>query len=210
MFSVTFRKQDPPWFYNEIKLSLRQRRRAYISAKRSNHIYLWTKYKSLRNKSSIVVRRAKQNYFDKLATKLKTSNNCTDFWKTVKLFTSLSPSSHDTQPLLCNGNIYETNYDKANILNNYVNSQIILQVPDNVNLSSSNAVEQSLHDFDISIEDVVDSIKMLKTGKAVGLDSINSYVLREIAHDIASPLRDLFSGNLLMFVPSSRKLILRK
>jgi len=113
----------------------------------------------------------------------------------MKLFTSLSPSSHDI-PLLYNGNIYEYNYDKANILNNYFQSQTILQVPDNVNLSSSNVVEQSLHDFDISIDDVVDSIKMLKTGKATGPDSINSYVLREIAHEFASPLRDLFSYSL--------------
>jgi len=164
---VTIRKQDPPGFHNEIRLSLRQRRRAYNSAKRSNSVYLWTKYKSLRNKTNILVRKAKRNYLDKLATKLKTFSNCTDFWKTIKLFTSLSPSSHDIPPLLFNGNIYmyETNHDKANILNNYFQSQTILQVPDNVNLSSRNAVEQSLHDFDTSIEDVVDSIKMLKTGK---------------------------------------------
>ena len=86
--------------------------------------------------------------------------------------------------------------------------------------SSSNSVELSLHDFDISIKDV-DSIKMLKTGKATGAYSINSYVLREIDHEISSPLRDFshihfvsvksrLSGNLLMFVLSSRKLILRK
>jgi len=110
----------------------------------------------------------------------------------MKLFTSLSPSSHDIPPLLCNGNIFESNYDKANILNNYFQSKTILQVSDHVNLPSSNAVEQFLHDFDISIDDVVDSIKMLKTGKATGPDSINSYVLREIAHEIASPLRRSF------------------
>jgi len=37
---------------------------------------------------------------------------------------------------------------------------------------------------------------MLRTCKATGPDSINSYVLREIAHDISSPLRDLFSYSL--------------
>ena len=36
------------------------------------------------------------------------------------------------------------------------NPKNIIQVPDHVNISSSNAVEQSLHDFDISIDDVVD------------------------------------------------------
>jgi len=47
---VTIRKQDPPWFHNEIMLTLRQRRRAYNSAKRSNSIHRWPKYVSLRNK----------------------------------------------------------------------------------------------------------------------------------------------------------------
>jgi len=84
----------------------------------------------------------------------------------MKLFTSLSPSSHDIPPLLFNGNIYEIHHEQANIPNNYFQSQTILHVPDHVNIPSLNAVEQSLHDFDISIEDVVDSIKILKTGKA--------------------------------------------
>jgi len=78
---------------------------------------------------------------------------------------------------LFNGNTYETNYAKPKILNNYFQSQTILQVPDHANLSFSPALEQTIHDFDISFEDVVDSIKMLKTGKATGPDSINSYVL---------------------------------
>ena len=123
------------------------------------------------------------------------------------IFTSLSPSSHYIPPLLFNGNIYEFNHDTANILNNYFQSQTILQAHDHVNLSSSNAVEQSLHDFDISIEDVVDSNKMLRTGMATGPDSINSYVLREIASAIYSPLRDLFSYSLRSGkVPSQWKL----
>jgi len=37
---------------------------------------------------------------------------------------------------------------------------------------------------------------MLKTGKATGSDSINIYVQREIAHEISSPLRDLYSYSL--------------
>ena len=49
---VTIRKQDPPWFHNEIRLSLRQRRRAYNSAKRSNSIYLWTKLTFLSEKQN--------------------------------------------------------------------------------------------------------------------------------------------------------------
>jgi len=55
-------------------------------------------------------------------------------------------------------------------LYNYFQCQTILKAHDYVNLSSSNTVEQSLHDFDISIEDVLNSIKMLKTGKATGPD----------------------------------------
>ena len=48
-------------------------------------------------------------------------------------------------------------------------------------------------DLIISRQDVLDSIKVMKTGKASGPDKINSQVLKQIASEIAGPLQNLFN-----------------
>jgi len=105
-------------------------------------------------------------------------------------------TSKDLPPLVHNGTIYETHQDKANILNTYFQSQTLLQAPQNPTFPPLSPNTHILEDFDITIQDVTESINVLKVGKASGPDAINSYVLKEVVSEIASPLRNLFSYSL--------------
>ena len=47
---VTIRPTDSPWMHNEIRKLIRQRKRVYKQAKRTNNDHKWAKYRRLRNK----------------------------------------------------------------------------------------------------------------------------------------------------------------
>jgi len=158
---VTIRTNDPPWFHNELRKSLRQRRRAYNLAKLSHSNILWTQYKQLRNKTTSLIRTTKQHYFQTLASQIHnttTTTTTTDFLKTMKIFVNPVTTSKDLPALVHNGTIYETNQDKANIPNSYCQSQTLLQAPLNPTFSPLSPNTHILEDFDITIQDVTDSI----------------------------------------------------
>ena len=69
--TVIIRKQDPPWFRNDIRRMIRKRRRAYVKAKRVNSESVWTKYRNLRNKTTEAIRKAKFEHVNKIASKLQ-------------------------------------------------------------------------------------------------------------------------------------------
>ena len=64
---------EPPWMNADIKLKIRQRKRAYRKAKHNNFQIHWTRFRSLRNEVVALIRSAKSKYFDSLASKLKSS-----------------------------------------------------------------------------------------------------------------------------------------
>ena len=127
---VTIRANDPPWFHNGIRKAIRQRRRIYKKAKRSSSSEHWQHYKRLRNDVNTLVRTAKESHYSKLAEKIRSeSTTCKDFWKLLKHFTNPSSSSSNIPPLIHEDTIYESDTDKANILNSFFQSQTILDAP---------------------------------------------------------------------------------
>ena len=80
--TVTIRQSDPPWMHNEIRKCIRKRKRAYDKAKKSNNEEHWNKYKTLRNKTTHLLRNAKSEHTKKLSEKLRNQNlNTSDYWK---------------------------------------------------------------------------------------------------------------------------------
>ena len=73
-----------------------------------------------------MIRDSKNAYYEKLAEKLKSNSLSTkDWWSTLKTF--ITPNSNSsTPPLEYHNTIYADETDKANIFNNYFQSQTIL------------------------------------------------------------------------------------
>ena len=196
---VTIRTVDPPWFHNDLRKEIRRRRRAYKKAKSSNIDRHWTHYRQQRNYVNSLVKSAKESYFNTLAkTICEGKHSSSDYWKLLKRFTTQNTPVNELPPLIYNDTIYETTQDKANILNTFFQSQSTLTVPDgHLRISNSQVPDcPLLDDFVITRQDVIDSIKVLKTGKASGPDQVNSFVLKEIASEIAEPLQRLFNQSL--------------
>ena len=82
---VNIRPTDYPWITSHIKSLIRKRRRVYNKFKKTNNVYFWTQFKVIRNNVIDLIRKSKQNYFDKLENIFSNENlNSKLFWKTSK------------------------------------------------------------------------------------------------------------------------------
>ena len=61
---VTIKPQEPNWMNSDIKLKIRQRKRQYRKAKRSNNPHVWQKFRKLRNKVVSLIGQEKQSIYD--------------------------------------------------------------------------------------------------------------------------------------------------
>jgi len=194
---VTIRSSNQPWFHNDIRKHLRRRRRAYNKAKTSNSQQHWQTYNRIRNQVNSLVKSAKHSYHEKLPANLRDATiTSADYWKTLKSFISPNCMHSDLPPFIHDDMVYEDNQDKANLLNSFFQSQTLLVPNGKQSLDISDTPSLILDNFSIARQDILDSIKHLKIGKACGPDRVNSYVLKEISAEIASPLQALFNYSL--------------
>ncbi len=70
---VTIRPQEPPWLTKEVKTKIRNRKRAYHKAKRTQLIRHWDKFKRIRNETITLIRKSKQQHKDNLSEKINSS-----------------------------------------------------------------------------------------------------------------------------------------
>ena len=72
---VTIRPSEPSWINSNIKRNIRQRKRLYKKAKRTNTVNRWEQFKHKRNEVNALIRTAKFQYNVKLANDLKNNND---------------------------------------------------------------------------------------------------------------------------------------
>ncbi|MCG8113671.1 MAG: reverse transcriptase domain-containing protein [Candidatus Thiodiazotropha taylori] len=202
--TVTIKPECHPWITCGIKNLIRKRKRTYRKFKKTNNLYLWTKYKQIRNKTNSAVRKSKKDYFDNL-DHLLSSENCNTklFWKTSKQLLNLGQSTHKIPTLTMNHEIAETDLEKAQMLNSYFSSQT--KVDDTSKpLPNLDPAQHVLESIIISGQDVLDVLKRLDVTKACGPDLISPRLLREGAEILARPYARLFNRSLIQgyFPPS--------
>ena len=124
------------------------------------------------------------------------------------LKTFISPQSKTSIPPLENdGSISSDENEKANILNNFFQSQSSLnnQYPILPQILPT-AVTNELNNIEFSRTEVETILKSLPIGKASGPNNLSNRILRELAHELSSPFCNLFNQSInLGFVPSSYK-----
>ena len=100
-------------------------------------------------------------------------------------------------PIESEGIIYTDDFEKANLFNNYFQGQTILD--------DSNAVLPelpepsyltSLSSIAFDSQEVEEILKTLKTDKASGPDGLSNRILKELSHELSSPLCSLFNKSL--------------
>ena len=102
----------------------------------------------------------------------------------------------DIPPLIQNGQPINDPNDKANVFNQYFQSQTELD-DSNIPVPELQQSNFSLSSIDLNTEEVQGTLKSLVTGKACGPDQINNRILKELAVELAPVLTDLFNTSLL-------------
>ena len=204
---IKIKPTEPSWINAKIKQYIRKRKRAYRKAKRTNTELHWTQFKTLRNKTVSLIRDAKKAVHDKIASKLTSGElSSKDWWTVLKTF--ISPQSKTSIPPLENdGSISSDDNEKANILNNFFQSQSSLNNQYSILPQIlPTAVTNELNNIEFSRTEVETILISLPIGKASGPNNLSNRILRELAHEISSPFYNLFNQSInLGFVPSSYK-----
>ena len=186
---------------------IRKRKRAYKRAKRTNLVNDWIKFKKLRNKTISEIRSSKKSFYNNIAAKLSSPTlSPKDLRTTLKSY--ISPNSTTSvPPLSLNGIIHTDETDKANILNDFFQSQNVLNeenavLPDLPPPASIVPLESIVFTADV----VKSVLKLLPTGKASGPDGLSNRLLRELSNELAKPYQCLFNQSIRMgTIPSSYK-----
>ena len=120
---------------------------------------------------------------------LEEVNSQTDLWLVSLSSVFICNLKKSSIPHIKNNNeIYTDDKDKANLLHDYFKSQSCLndngKEPPQVDKTSPT----DLSSIVTSAEEVKSILETLKTGKALGPDCINNYVLKMCAVELSEPL----------------------
>ena len=179
---VTIRPADQPWMHNEIRKLFRQRKRIHKQAKRTNNDLKWSKFRRIRNKIVQKIRSAKLRYETSTAARLRDkTTNVKKWWKLSKEILSIDNKTDTIPDITYNGKIYETNLEKADVLNSFLitQSQLTNDIPNLPRFIPP--PYPHLEMITISAQEVKDVLRNLNVTKASGPDLISPRLLKEAA-----------------------------
>ena len=194
---VNIRPSDYPWITCHIKSLIRKRRRIYNKLKKKKNLRFWDQFKVVRNNVTNLVRKSKQNYFDKIENMFSNENlNSKLFWKTSKQLLGLDKTSQTIPSLSINNEYAETDLQKAQMLNNYFSSQSVVDDKDKSLPPPKTVLHDRLDILEIPPQSVRDVLDGLNVNKSCGLDLMSPRLLKEGSPILAEPYSLIFTSSL--------------
>ncbi len=196
--------KNHPWFNNEIKRALKARNNLHTRMKTLRSTENTTLYNEARRRVKILIKQAKRRYEENIAADSK--NNAKKFFRYInnkkQIRSGIGPLTDNA------GNLVTDDQNMANMLNEYFSS--VFNIPaeaghittnDNDTNNESDSApatspEQTLHNFEITTEEVLKALKDMKTNKSPGSDNIYPRVLKETKCEIADALKTIFNLSL--------------
>ena len=205
---VTIRPNEPEWINSKIKTLIRQRKRLFRKAKRTNTEHAWNKFKLKQNEVTKHLREGKIKYFQKLSQDLRNnSSNSKSWYRTASKFLLYDSNQNGVPILESNGLVIESDDQKAEVLNEFF---IQHSTVDDTNAHLPNLVApnyDTLNEIVVTQQDVIKAINEFDANKASGPDGISPKLIKEGKHELAYPYTKLFNLSIrLQKFPDSYKL----
>ena len=188
-----------PWMNGEIRRLMNKRYKQLKKAQQTKDPKEYDKYKILRNKVNIELKRAESQYWKKLL-KIKDKRS-KDFWKVIKKMTGRERKVKRMGPLIDSNNKLVN--EKAEIMNKFFSTigQELLSnfktLDHGVNIPNTNT-DTCITDIHIPDDKFYDKFRKLKPGKAYGADEIKSREMKiggeELENSIANITRSSITG----------------
>ena len=195
---VKIRENSPKWLNNYLLILREQKNHIHQVAKRLDTDELWEDFRKFRNFYTDEIRKRKDSHIKELDDHISNRENFNTkrWWKLVNDFLKNKGVNNIEIPPLEEGN--ETIYDtkkKATCFNNYFKSQSQVLNEDDP-LPIIPLQDSTLMSINLTVDDVITSIKELEPNKAVGPDMIHNSLLITACPIIAQPLTLLFNRSL--------------
>ena len=200
---VTVRPNDKPWYDSAIRNMTRKKDRQKHKASLSKKEFDWLIFKQMRNKTSNMIKHAKEKFYNNLEYSITNinSNNPRQYWKTVKMLLKEKRVCEYIPPLCIesssNNSYYFTDLEKANCLNGYF---VSISTIDDHEIPLPNFTEKTdatLTNLQVQDQEIIDILTSLIVNKASGPDEISHRMLKETRFSICVPLRILFNKSFL-------------
>uniref|UniRef100_A0A3B3BNA3 Reverse transcriptase domain-containing protein n=1 Tax=Oryzias melastigma TaxID=30732 RepID=A0A3B3BNA3_ORYME len=193
--------RNNPWFSPEIDNLIKDRDTAWCRARKSHSEADWLHFRQLRNKCTLLIKKAKSEYY--LSETSKNLNDPKKFWKTVK--STYEPSQTNDFPNFLTKDGKQLT-DKTAILD-YFNDHFISagsvfdsSIPNsgtsalNADAFETTKCPNTQFNFtDVSEQEVLRELKNLDTRKTAGPDKLDTLFLKLAADYIAEPLSVIFN-----------------
>ena len=196
--------KDPPWITPNLKAAIKRQHRILRKYKdRDRKLENWNIVKRVRNETSKLIAKAKENYFLTLGRKLSDpSQDVKAYWKILNRVLN-KKKTLSIPPLLENGTLVTNMEKQADILNDYF-AQHCSTITNSSTLpnfqSTCNAL---LHSIAIDPERVTKLIHALGITKSHGYDDISISMIKICDAAIVEPLCLSFKKSLETGVYSS-------
>ena len=194
--TITVRPNDKPFMNNKIRNKIRQPNRIHYKAKTTNNPDHWKKFREIRNEVIDLVRKAKDEYKNKLTSELLNKDIPPGKWWRIAKSISNFTKARDPPPFLeHDGQICIHPSNKVEILNTHFSN--IANI-DNEPVISDNVTPLPCHlnEFIITEQEILDQLKILNVNKPAGPDGVSPRLLKDIAYSISKPLTKFFNMSL--------------
>ena len=188
--TVQMRSRYAPWLSSETKAIMKERDAAQVQASYSNHPDDWRLFRNLRNTVTKRMRNEKASWERQRLDHAE--NTSTNLWRNIKGWLNWKSSGPPTQ-LFAEGSLITSPKGLATTMNRYFISKVnrLRQgIPDN-NSDPLELLRQtmsrrncSLHLRPVHPDEILKIITNLQNSKSTGLDYIDTYTIKLIAHDI--------------------------
>ncbi len=192
--------RDNPWFSTALSDLIRERDAAWAKARQTNLNPDWLYFKQLRNKCTVMIRKAKSEYF---LDKTKKSANASKFWKNIKFLTGNRSVSALPNCITKDGIKIVDKLQMFNCFNSHFTESGSLFQTNNYTTVNSEFLNAERHLWTtefifnrITTSDVCSALQNLDVNKSSGPDLIEPLFLKLAANIISQPLSYLFKLSL--------------
>ena len=182
-----------PWISADLISTFKLRDKAWAVYRRTRDPADWEQYRLLRNKSKILTRNFKSNYYNESLT--NDYKNTKQFWKKIKTLTNApDKTAHHTQ-LKVNDTILHNPLLVAQAFNQHFSS-VCTPTADPYVINNTPPCHSTFSFRRITPVEVLTTINNLKVCSGPGLDGVEAKFLKLAQHILMYPLCDLFNLSL--------------